>query len=204
MTRALLIPLLVLLPTGLASAESAPDLYQRSYEREALNDTVGALNYLEELPAAARRGYVYQYRRAWLLYSLGRHEESVQAYGQAVAAAPQSIEAPAAMLLPQMALRRWKDAEATARGVLKRDPKNALARRRLAWTLFNLGRYAEATELYREVFAEYPSDVEMHAGLGWALLKSGDKAAAKKAFAAVLRVAPRNSAALTGAKAAGR
>ena len=126
------------------------------------------------------------------------------AYGKAAAAAPVSIEAPAAMLLPQMALRRWKDAEATARAVLKRDPKNALTRRRLAWTLFNLGRFAEAAALYREVVAEYPSDVEMQAGLGWALLRNGDKAAARRVFSAVLQVAPRSSAALDGQKAAAK
>jgi len=202
MRHVLVLLALVSIPVGTALADTPPELYQRSYEREALNDVTGALNYLERLPGKSKRGYVYTYRRAWLLYSLGRHEESVAAYGKAAAAAPLSIEAPVAKLLPQMALRRWKDAEATARTVLERDPKNALGRRRLAWTLFNLGRFAEAAKLYEEVVAEYPSDVEMRAGLGWALLRNGDKSAARRAFSSVLHVAPRNSVALDGKKAA--
>ncbi|MFO0763153.1 MAG: tetratricopeptide repeat protein, partial [Byssovorax sp.] len=74
---------------------------------------------------------------------------------------------------------------------------------RLAFSVYSLGRYAESAMLYRRLLDAYPSDVEVRAGLGWALLKSGKAADAAKEFREVLEIAPKNALSLDGLKAAG-
>src|SRR5689334_5637688 len=75
-----------------ASADGA-ELFQQSYDREAAGKLQEALQLLDKLPPARKDSYVASVRRAWLLYRLGRHGESIEAYQHAIAAAPQSIEA---------------------------------------------------------------------------------------------------------------
>jgi urea transporter len=195
----------VVLGCGVASAVAeggAADQFQRSYESEASGKTGDALAAIDGLPAPQRDGYVAQLRRGWLLYKLGKSAESIDAYGKAVALEPRSIEARVGALLPAMALRRWADTETGAREVLKLDPGNYLANLRLAFSIYNLGRYPEAAALYKRLAEAYPSDVEVRGGLGWALLKQGKANDATAEFRAVLEIAPRNALAADGLKAA--
>jgi len=181
----------------------AGDAFQRSYDSEAVGKVPDALAALEALPAPQREGYVAQLRRGWLLYKLGKHAESIEAYGKAIGAEPRSIEARVGVLLPAMALRRWADVETGAREVTRLDPGNYLANLRMAFAQYNLGRYAESAATYKRLAEAYPSDVEVRAGLGWAWLKAGKAAEAAGEFRAVLDVAPRNALAGDGLKAAG-
>jgi tetratricopeptide (TPR) repeat protein len=180
------------------SMESVPALYLTSYEQEASGDYAAALDALEAMPDEVHTEYVYRLRRGWLLYLAGAYEASLAAYEDAVEAAPDAIEPRLGLMLPQMALWRWQDAEQTAEAVLARDASNLTARRRLALVLFKLGRYAEAEQLHREVLRQYPADVEMQAGLGWALLMQGETARAGEVFRRVLRVSPDEATALAG------
>ncbi|MFT3767455.1 MAG: tetratricopeptide repeat protein [Minicystis sp.] len=181
----------------------AADQFQRSYDSEAVGKVQDAVAALDSLPAPQRDGYVAQLRRGWLLYKLGKHAESIDAYAKAIAAEPRSIEARVGVLLPAMALRRWVDVENGAREVVKMDPGNYLANLRMAFAQYNLGRYPDSATTYRRLAESYPSDVEVRAGLGWALLKSGKAAEAASEFRTVLEVAPKNALALDGLKAAG-
>ena len=81
-------------------------------------------------------------------------------------------------------------------------PGNHLATTRLAWIQYNLGRFAEAERTYRDVLTRYPSDLEMQAGLGWALLKQGRKTEAANLFQAILALSPEYATAKTGLAAA--
>ena len=186
-----------------AGAESTSDLFQRSYDAEAAGKAGDALAAIDALPAPLHDAYVAQLRRGWLLYKLGKSPEAIDAYARAAALEPRSVEARVGALLPQMAARRWADAETTARDALRIDPGNYLATLRMAFALYNLGRYPESAALYRKLVDAYPSDVEVRSGLGWALLKGGKVAEAALAFRAVLDVAPRNTLAADGLKAAG-
>ena len=87
--------------------------------------------------------------------------------------------------------------------LLKIDPASYLGNLRLAFAVYNLGRYPEAATLYRRLGEMYPSDVDVRDGLGWSLLKMGKPAEAAVELRAVLEVAPRNALALDGMKAAG-
>ncbi len=186
-----------------AGAESTSDLFQRSYDAEAAGKAAEALAALDALPAPVHDGYVADLRRGWLLYKLGRNPEAIDAYAAAARLEPRSVEARVGALLPQMAARRWADVETTARDALRIDPGNYLATLRMAFALYNLGRYPESEALYQRLAEMYPSDVEVRAGLGWARLKGGKAAEAAAAFRAVLDVAPRNALAAEGLKAAG-
>jgi tetratricopeptide (TPR) repeat protein len=181
----------------------AADQFQRSYDTEAQGKVGDALAALDALPAPQHDGYVAELRRGWLLYKLGKSPESIDAYGKAIALEPRSVEARVGVLLPAMALRRWADVEAGAREVLKLDAGNYLANLRLAFAVYSQGRYAESAVLYKRLAEAYPSDVDVRAGLGWALLKAGKGPDAAVELRAVLDVAPRNVLAAEGMKALG-
>lgn len=197
----ILLALVALVSTSNVSADP-PELWQRSYVLEARGDHVGALAALNQLPAEEQRGYLFLARRAWLLYRAGRHQESVGAYRLAIAEAPEAVEPRAGILLPLIALRRFRDAEAEARAGLRIDHDNHAISRSLAWALYNLGRFDQAERAYRRIVALHPSDLEMRAGIGWCLLRRGRRADAAAEFRAVLAVSPENAAALAGLHAA--
>jgi tetratricopeptide (TPR) repeat protein len=176
-------------------------VYQKSYDDEAAGRFAQALRALDVLPAAERASYLFQLRRGWLLYRIGRHTESIAAYHQAVAAEKESVEARVGCLMPQLALRDWAAVEEGARAVLDRDPANYLAGLRLAFAVYSAGRFADAEDLYRRVVARYPSDADARAGLGWSLLRQGKRADAREQFLRAARAAPRSAIVLEGIKA---
>lgn len=178
-----------------------PGAYTKSYTLETQGRPRKALGALDAVSTAGKKTYFYNLRRAWLLYSSGDYQASIKSYRKASSLAPKAIEPLLGMMLPQMALRLWSDTADTARKVLRLDPKNYLARSRLAYSLYNLGRYADAEAAYRAVLEGYPGDIEMKAGLGWALLKQGKTAEAVRVFDAILAVAPAHASANTGARA---
>jgi tetratricopeptide (TPR) repeat protein len=185
-----------------AHAASAAELYQASYDLEAVQDYTGALSKMDDL-ASQGKDYVFHLRRGWLLYLLGRYGDSAEAYRAAVAAAPKSLEARQGLALPLMALKRWKEAETACKELLAIAPTDYRGNSRLAYIYYSTGDYAGAAARYQKVLEWYPSDVEMQAGLGWAQLKQGKVGDAKQTFEAVLRVAPSHVSAREGLDAAG-
>lgn len=194
--------LLLLLPAAPAAAVPG-DRYQESYELEARGQVNEALKALLKLPDREKTTYFYLLREAWLRYLNKDLKLSAAGYKKAAAASPRAIEPLLGLMLPQLALRAWKDAATTARKVLRMDSKNYLARTRLAWALYNLGRHEEARRLYAKILESYPSDLSMQTGLGWSLLKLGKKPEAKRVFMNVIRRSPKNSSAREGLKACG-
>jgi tetratricopeptide (TPR) repeat protein len=181
-----------------APAHATPEVWRRSYALEARGDARGALAALDELTDAERRAYIATLRRAWLLYSAGRFDESVTAYRAAAESAGRSIEPRLGELLPLLALRRWREAEQRAQEVLRMDEDNYLATRRLALALYNLGRFDRAQDAYERVLARYPGDLEMLTGVGWCELQRGHRDAAATAFRGVLAVSPDDAGATAG------
>jgi len=181
-----------------AHAQDGAELWKQSYALEASAKYQEALDVLAQLPKSEPRGYMYHLRSAWLLYLAGRYSESVAAYTKASEVSPRAVEPKLGGLLPLMALKRWQDAEAWARAVLKAEPDNYLAGRRLALILFNLGRFDAAEQQYQRVFEHYPSDLEMLSGVGFCRMRKGKTAAAKESFRAVLAFKPDDAAARSG------
>lgn len=185
------------------AAEDPPTLIQRSYDLEAASKYGDALSALDQLPPGHQATYLVQLRRGWLSYLLGRHEDAVTAYRKATGFEPASIEARLGASRSLLVLRKWSEAEKECRDVLARDTWNYFGASRLAFALYNLGRFAEALPFYRKMVELYPSDVEMRNGVGWTQLKLGDAASAAKSFRAVIEISPKNASAQEGLKAAG-
>ena len=181
-----------------ALEDGAPRLFQESYAAEATGDVAAAVAALRRLPIDRREHYFYQLRLGWLLYLSEQYPASAVAYRRAIALAPEAVEPRLGLLLPLMANRMWSDAEQTARAALSIDDGNYLATSRLAFILFNQGRYAEAAAQYRRVLDFYPADLEMRAGLGWSLARSGKLSLAQSEFEEILGVAPSHVSARGG------
>ena len=182
---------------AVGQAAEVSQLYQASYDLEAMQDYAGALSRMDDIGDQGT-DYVYHLRRGWLLYLLGRHGDSAVAYRAAIAEQPESVEARQGLVLPLMSMKQWPDAQAVCVELLGISPDDYRGNSRLAYILYRMGRYEEAAGLYRKVLLHYPSDVEMQAGLGWAQLKQGDAVAARQTFSAVLRLAPSHVSAKQG------
>ena len=172
--------------------------WEESYSAEAAGKLEAALSVLSGLPASQRNGYLAEYRRGWLLYRLARYADSVTSYRNAVTKEPGAVEARVALLLPLMALARWKDVAQGAEDVLKIDPENYLATQRLALAKFSTQRFSEAEAHYRRLLELYPSDIEMRAGLAWTVLRMGKQSQAVTLFNQVLEVSGSHASALRG------
>ncbi|MCB9793136.1 MAG: tetratricopeptide repeat protein [Alphaproteobacteria bacterium] len=193
-----LLALLLSLSAPAHAGDSVPDRYQESYALETAYSYERALARLEGIPATGSDAYLLPLRQGWLLYLLGRYDESIAAYRQAMKASPDAVEARLGLTLPLMAQRDWAGAEAECRAALKVVPGNYLAQSRLAYVLYNAGRFAEAEQAYAALVALYPSDVDMRSGLAWAQLRQGKRAEAKANLEYVLHLAPDHSSAQEG------
>jgi tetratricopeptide (TPR) repeat protein len=176
--------------------------FQQSYEHEGAGKLKEALADLDGVPASRKDAYLTLARRGWLLYRLGVYDQSVESYQKAIEVLPKSVEPRLGILLPLQALRRWSEAEKTAKEVLRIDPNNYLAVLRLAYSVFNLHHYPMSTALYQKLKELYPSDVEVRSGLGWSLLKQGKSAEAAREFRELLSISPRHALAREGLQAA--
>ncbi|MCA9648837.1 MAG: tetratricopeptide repeat protein [Myxococcales bacterium] len=196
-TAGLVLALLLPLSAG-AAAPTVADRYRDSYAHEAKGELTEALAEIDALPKAQRQTYVYQLRRGWLLYLLGRYWDSLEAYRAAAKLRPKAIEPQLGMMLPEAALLLWLDVLETGRRIRDRAPHDYLATSRMAWAAYSLGRFAEAESLYAELVELHPADVEMRAGVGWSQLKQGRRSAARATFEAVLQYAPDHASARLG------
>lgn len=186
-----------------SAAAQEQDALIQSYDGEAAGKLKEALAALDQLPPARRDSYLGWARRGWLQYRLGEHAASIVSYRRAIALAPRAIEPRLGVLLPQLALHLWNDAEAMANEVLRVDPANYLATLRLAFVQYNRHRYLESAGLYQKLKDLYPSDTDVRSGLAWALLKAGKPQDAAREFRELIGISPRLATAHEGLKLSG-
>jgi Flp pilus assembly protein TadD len=77
-------------------------------------------------------------------------------------------------------------------------------RRKLAWSLYGLGRYWEAAVEFERIVRARPDWAGPHSALGWSYLKLGRKADARAAFQRALSLAPGSADAVEGLARASR
>ena len=114
--------LLVFMPSHPATGDEQADLYQKSVDFEVDKKYQESLDELEKISGALKSSYAFQLRKGWLLYLLGKYEKAITSYKAAVAKEPRSVEALLGLMPPQMAVRKWVDAEKTGKRILKLDP----------------------------------------------------------------------------------
>jgi tetratricopeptide (TPR) repeat protein len=183
-----------------AAPQGVADLYRNSYRAEAENRPADALEAMKTIRTKTKDSYFVNVRLAWVAYLAARYSESEEAYKRAAKAQPKAIEAKLGLTLPLMAQKKWSELESACRAVLALDPKNNVARARLALAQYTLGNYPDAATTYRGLMADYPGELDHQTGLGWALARMGRTKDAKALFEAVLAVSPDNPNALAGMK----
>ena len=193
---ATLLLLLVVTPSVAEDEQAAH--FSTSVELETKGKYQDALDALLKVTDQRKSSYMYHLRKGWLLYLLGKYDDSIAAYKKAIAKDSGSLEAKLGIIPPQLAARKWVDAERAALEVLKLDPRNYLGLSRLAYAYYNLTRFSDAAKAYKKVLDLYPGDVDMRSGYAWALFKHGKYEAAKKEFKHILEFAPKHSASLQG------
>lgn len=196
---------LLLVVLGLVMVASAPvtgddggGYFTLSVQLEQSGKLVDSLDALNKIQDDRSDSYMVTLRKGWLLYSLGRYEESVVQYRKAIKARPESLEARLGVMLPLLAWKKWVDVEKVGLEALALDGKNYLAHSRLAYAYYNLERWSKAEEHYKAVVDLYPGDVEMRSGYGWSLFKQGKFEAARTQFKEILQLFPAHSASLEG------
>jgi tetratricopeptide (TPR) repeat protein len=199
--RSFTVALLLALALGAGDAradEPVTDLYRRSYALEGWGDVAGALAAMDQIGKHGASDYMFSLRRGWLAYLGGKHVEAVAEYQKAIALEPRALEPRLGVMLPLMALRRWKEAEKVGAEILAVAPGDFTAQSRLAYIHYTQDRFVEAEAWYRKALAGFPSNVEMRVGLGWSLLKQGRSKEARVEFERVLGVAPDYASAKEG------
>lgn len=113
------------------------------------------------------------------LEETGALDDAVEAYREALRYDPNFAGAVGNLVNALVGLRRGKEARELLEGVLRRDPGNAPARRRLAFLDRDWGESEAAVAGLREVLAAAPDDNETHSSLLFAmqLLPRSDMAA---------------------------
>jgi len=190
--------LFVLVATPSVAEDEQARHFASSVELETKGKYQDALDSLLKVTDQRKNSYMYHLRKGWLLYLLGKYDDSITAYKAAIAKDSGSLEAKLGIIVPQLAARKWVDAERAALEVLKLDARSYLGLSRLAYAYYNLTRYSDAEKAYKRVVDLYPGDVDMRSGYAWALFKQGKYEAAKKEFKHILRFAPKHSASLQG------
>ncbi len=192
----------LLLAASTAAAQAPAERWQRSYAAEARGDYAGALREHLSVGGATRSTYIFHLRHGWLLHAGARPAEALVPYQAAIDAHPRAVEARLGLMLPLIALRRWREVVSVAEAVHRLDEHNVTARRRLAFALFSLGRFEDALREYERVLGLWPGDLEMRSGVGWCELRLGRTRDAANTFNAVLAISPNDASALAGSRLA--
>jgi tetratricopeptide (TPR) repeat protein len=120
-----------------------------------------------------------------LAYQAGQFKAAVEAFGEAVDAAPTSARASVNLGLALAALGDTERAIQQLRAALRLDAENVTAHFTLGTLLAHQGRHADAVEHFRVVINHTPDNVEANRAITRALLKLGRD---EEAIASLLRI----------------
>jgi tetratricopeptide (TPR) repeat protein len=193
---------LLLLAVPLASYGTDNGKIGEQFEESFIYETAGnydaAFNSVLRVLRIDQKHYTATLRAGWLAYLKGDFAVAEKYYRKAVSMAPDAVEPRQGLLLPLGATKKWSEAEATARQIVKGDSKNYIANSKLAYALFQQGKYGDAKMIYQRVLDWYPSDVDMKLGLAWTYQRMGRTGDAARSFKEVIEVYRNNQSALSG------
>jgi tetratricopeptide (TPR) repeat protein len=189
---------LTLSGTGTAAAPESAELYRASYKAEARGDYVDALAKVNQIRKSAGASYFLALRTGWLAYLAGDYAGAEVSYREAIGANSKAIEAKVGLTLVLFVAKKWRDLMNLCKEILDEGGGLPTVRARLAAAYYNLGALREAAQAYRKLSDEYPGELDYQTGLGWALLRLGKRADARRIFEGVLAVSPDNASAAQG------
>ncbi|MBF0190938.1 MAG: hypothetical protein HQL99_07265 [Magnetococcales bacterium] len=178
--------LLAALLLASAPASAGESLWAGSYRLEAEGRLAEALGMLDPVPVNGPDAELRCLRRAWLLYLLGGHHESIREYRLAIERNGSSLDARLGLLLPLLALERWDEAQREARTILDKAPHNYLALLRLAVAQTGQKEWSGVVQSAQSLIAAFPSDAMGFLYLARARTGLGQKREATEAYRAVL------------------
>ena len=146
----------------------------------------------------------------WSRFRLRRYHLATEAFRAALDRNPDFVDAMIGLGSAQFELGRYDEALPQFQTAARRlepvlgEPPSELAgvRAKLAWTLYYLGRYQQALDLFERTLRTRPDWHGLHDGLGWCHLKLGHKAEARAAFQRALAIRPDYDDALEGLRQA--
>lgn len=107
------------------------------------------------------------------LMALGRHQEAVAAFRNALARKTGDPDSLAGLGDASLALEHWNDAVAAYTEFLRVKPEDVEARFNMGLALVHLDRDAEARDCFAEVVRRRPTDIPGHVNLAYALANTG-------------------------------
>ena len=135
------------------------------------------------------------------LFLMGRHEEALTAYRDALARKRGDTDALGGLADTLVALERWTDAVAAYGEYLRINPSVTTARFNMGLALVHLDRDAEARDAFATVVQQEPTNVAARVNLAYALANTGRLGDSVKEFrrAAELETDPAGRATIEGA-----
>jgi len=128
--------------------------------------------------------------RSFILSSLERAKEALEAARMAIGFDPHHSGAFTAAAQAHLHLENWKLAEESAREALALDADNPMAANQLAQALRLQNKREEIASHLAGMLARDPEDPYTHANAGWSALQRGDRRTAESHFREALRLHP--------------
>jgi tetratricopeptide (TPR) repeat protein len=187
-----LMGLLLLAITATGARAAMEEAWEESYRHEATGQFTLALKALQPVLSKYPRHEFALLRTGWLNYLLGKHNDAVESYKQALAVNSKSLDARLGMTLPLLAQQRWREAAYHARQVLEIAPWNYYAHVRLMMCEEAEGQWEALAKHAAEVTVRYPSDATVQVYLARAYARLGKESQARIVFEEVLERFPRH------------
>lgn len=162
----------------------------KTYYRAGDDESASAA-YRQAVPAAPAYAY-----NAWgnAFYVLGRYEESVVKYGQAIELRPDAAVYHANLAGAYIGLEEYDLAIAALEDAVTVDPEYAWAYNKWGSLLYDQGFYAEAAEEFEWAVALEPGDAEYHANLANAYRELGENDLAAREYEQAVSLDPGDDA----------
>ena len=188
----------------------AVSLWHLGRYAEALQaiDTERAILVTEPTMFRHRRQVLMTFNRGLILYALGRYQEAITAYSQAIdlqqlgqtdlgddgtLVTPDFVATVWANLAnAQLAIRQLPQATASAIAATQHNPTDPDAWYTLALTYFASSNYGEAWQAYQQAAQLQPERIDILIGQGLTLRRAGCPQAALQVFSTLLNLDPSN------------
>lgn len=169
---------------NMAVAQEA--VWQNSYQFETAGKYTEALSAIDSVWASGPEAELKLLRRAWLLYSAGKFDESIREYRLAIERNSKSIDARLGLCMPLLASKRWREADLVARAALDMAPNHYTALVRLAVAQEGQQDWAALLKTANTLVVGYASDATAQVYLARAQAWLGKRTEAVAAYTAVL------------------